>query len=54
VRPSDNRNRVSKQLNTSLLGWWMDATMVFPSLAKLLSLDVTKNAAALHHTTDQP
>ena len=49
VRPSDNKKSVSKQLNTSLLGWWMDAIIVLPSLARFLSLDVTKYAAALQN-----
>lgn len=49
VRPSDNKKSVSKQLNTSLLGWWMEAIIVLPSLARFLSFDVTKNAAALQN-----
>jgi len=42
---------MSKSSNTSLLGWWMDAITVRPSLARPRSVCVTKNADELHMHT---
>lgn len=38
---------MSKSSNTSLLGWWMEAITVLPSLARPRSVCVTKNADEL-------
>jgi hypothetical protein len=42
---------MSNSSNTSLLGWWMDAITVLPSLARPRSVWVTKNADELHNNT---
>jgi hypothetical protein len=42
---------MSNSSNTSLLGWWMDAITVLPSLARPRSVWVTKNADELQNHT---
>ena len=49
--PLESRKSMSKSSNTSLLGWWMDAITVRPSLARPRSVCVTKNADELHMYT---
>lgn len=47
VWPPESRNKLSNRANTSLLGWWMEAITVRPSLDKFFRVVITKYAEAL-------
>ena len=47
VLPPDRRKSMSKSSNTSLLGWWIEAMTVRPSMARFRIVCVTKKAEAL-------
>lgn len=49
--PLESKYNWSNSSNTSLLGWWIEAITVLPSLAKARSVWVTKKAEALPQKT---